>query len=204
MKLLTTILMLVGSLVSAQESNRFTYGLGAGFTTGVGTTGSYVDMGWNVRGNAGINFNNWLGVNLNVGYDSMGINSATLANIGAPGGFMSVFSMTVDPEVHLTPKRRADLYVFGGGGWFRQEEEFSQPSTNLTPPSYPTLGFYSGFSNSAVGNYSVNKAGIDAGLGVNIKALGSGKIFAEARYDRIFLTNGYHSDFVPVTFGYRW
>jgi hypothetical protein len=29
-----------------------------------------------------------------------------------------------------------------------------------------------------------------------------GKFFAEAKYNRIFAN--YHSDYVPVTFGFRW
>lgn len=200
------LLSVFGSTVWAQEFSRFSYGIGAGFTTPVGGTGRIADTGWNIRGNGGYNFNQRFAVDFNVGYDAMGVNSATLSNIGTPGGELSVFSFTLDPKIHLTPHSKMDLYAFGGGGYFRQEEEFTQPSTNANPGYYPVLGYYPGFTNGGgvVGNYSVNKAGIDAGLGVGIKSLGSGKIFAEARYERIFLTNGYHSDFVPVTFGYRW
>lgn len=199
------LLSVCSSTIWAQEFSRFSYGIGAGFTTPAGEAGRVADMGWNIRGSGGYNFTRRFAVDFNVGYDSMGVNSATLSNIGTTGGELSVFSFTLDPKVHLTPRSKVDLYVFGGGGYFRQEEEFSQPSTNTNPGYYPVLGYYQGFSSGGgVGNYSVNKAGIDAGLGVGIKSLGSGKIFAEARYDRIFLTNGYHSDFIPVTFGYRW
>ena len=200
-----TSLGISSGLLYGQEFSRFTYGVGAGSTTVLGNTGSVADTGWNVRGDVGYNFNRFLGVGFNMGYDSVGVNSATLANIGTTGGSLNVFSLTIDPVVHLTRGHPADLYVFGGGGYFRQEVEFSQPSTNLSPGYYPVFGYYPGFSSySVVGNNSVNKAGIDAGMGVNIKAFRGGKAFAEARYERVFLTNGYHSDFLPVTFGYRW
>ena len=208
MKTLTILscLGLLGGVLSAQEMSKFTFDAGAGFTTAVGGTGRYLDTGWNVRGGAGVNFNHWLGVNLNAGYDSMGINSSTLTNIGVPGGTVSAFSLTLDPVVHLTRHAPVDLYITGGGGYFRQEQTFTQPALAYGGGYYPTFGFYpTAYSyNQVIGQYSVNKPGIDAGMGVNFKTWGHAKVFAEARYDRIFLSNGYHTDYVPVTFGFRW
>jgi hypothetical protein len=206
MKKLTLLscLGLLSGILSAQEFSKFTFDVGAGFTTPVGGTGRYLDTGWNVRGGAGVNFNHWLGVNLNAGYDSMGINTATLTNIGVPGGTVSAFSLTLDPVVHLTPHLPVDVYVTGGGGYFRQEQTFTQPGQAIVGGYYPFFGFYPVSYNQVIGQYSVNKPGIDAGLGVNFKTWGHSKVFAEARYDRIFLSNGYHTDYVPVTFGFRW
>ena len=197
---------LLTGILNAQEFSHVTFGAGAGFTTPVGGTGRYLDTGYNVRAGGGFNFNHFLGVNLNAGYDSMGINSSTLANIGVPGGTLSVFSLTLDPVVHLGHMLPVDVYVTAGGGYFRQEQTFTQPALAFGTGFYPTFGFFPTVNqvNQVIGQYSVNKPGIDAGLGVNIKALGKGKIFAEARYNRIFLTNGYHTDYVPVTFGFRW
>jgi hypothetical protein len=49
----------------------------------------------------------------------------------------------------------------------------------------------------------VNKPGIDAGAGIAFGTKWHGKVFAEARYDRIFMGN-FHTDYVPVSFGFRW
>ena len=57
----------------------------------------------------------------------MGVNPSTLANIGVPGGRMSVFSATLDPIVHLNPKGHVDFYVTGGGGLFHRYQEFTAP-----------------------------------------------------------------------------
>ena len=52
--------------------------------------------------------------------------------------------------------------------------------------------------------YSVNKPGFNAGMGVALGTKWHGKVFAEARYVHIFLNNGERADYVPVTFGFRW
>jgi hypothetical protein len=40
---------------NAQETSHFAFNVGAGFTTPVGTTGRYLDTGWNVGGGFGWN-----------------------------------------------------------------------------------------------------------------------------------------------------
>src|SRR3954447_17260173 len=102
--------MMMGAL-QAQEFSRFAFNIGAGFTQAVGDTGTRLDMGWNGRLGAGVNFNPYVGLMVNGAYDSMGINSSTLTNIGVPGGRMSVMSFTLDPIVHLNPKGHVDIYV---------------------------------------------------------------------------------------------
>src|SRR3954464_1617791 len=86
--------LMVGAL-SAQEFSRFAFNVGAGFTQGVGDTGTRLDLGWNARLGAGVNFHPNFGLMLNAGYDNMGVNPSTLFNIGVPGGRMSVFSATL-------------------------------------------------------------------------------------------------------------
>jgi hypothetical protein len=190
----------------AQEFSRFSFGVGAGFTTPVGDTGRRTDPGWNVRGGAGVNFSPYFGVMVNAAYNNLGINSSTLANIGVPGGRMSVFSATLDPVIHLTPKRRFDLYVTGGGGLFHRYQEFTAPSVAVTTGFDPFFGFFpvALAANQVLASYSVNKPGIDAGVGVAFGSRFHGKFFAEARYNRIFMDHLPDTEYLPVTFGFRW
>ena len=110
--------LLVGTL-SAQEVSHFSFELGAGFTQPVGNTANYLDNdGWNLQGGVGYNFSSYFGVMGELGYNSLGISSTTLNNIGYSGGGFHVFSATVDPIVHLTPKSHFDLYAIGGGGLY--------------------------------------------------------------------------------------
>ncbi|MBV9503542.1 MAG: outer membrane beta-barrel protein [Acidobacteriia bacterium] len=197
---------LVGAaVVSAQETPKFAFSIGGGFTQGVGNTGAHLDTGWNVRGGVGFNFSSHVGAMLNVGYDHMGINSTTLSNIGVPGGDVQVFSATIDPIVHLNPHGHVDVYVTGGGGLFHRYQEFTQPSVAVTPAFDPFFGFYPATFgvNQILASYSVNKPGVDAGVGIAFGSIAHGKFFAEARYNHIYMANS-HMDYLPVTFGFRW
>jgi len=187
--------------LSAQEVSHFSFELGAGFTQPVGNTGRYLNDVWNLKGGVGYNFSNYVGVLGELGYNSFGYNGATLGNLGYPGGGVNVFSATLDPIVHLTPRSHFDLYAIGGGGLYHWSEDFSRPSGLVTPfdsGSFPIVIPNSG------NDYSVNKPGWNAGMGVAFGTKFHGKIFAEARYVHVFLNNGQRGDFVPVTFGFRW
>jgi hypothetical protein len=191
----------------AQEFSHFTFGIGAGFTTPVGDTGTRTDYGWNVRGGAGVKFNPYVGLMVDAGYDNLGINSSTLANIGVPGGRISVFSATLDPIVHLTPKRHFDLYVTGGGGIYHRFQEFTAPTVAVTTGFDPFFGFFPVAlqANQVLASYSVNKPGIDFGMGIAFGSKWHGKFFAEARYNRIFMGNRFpDTEYLPVTFGFRF
>jgi hypothetical protein len=194
--------LLVGAL-HAQEFSRFSFELGAGFTEPVGNTAKYLDnYGWNLQGGAGYNFSPYIGVMGELGYNSLGINSATLNNIGYSGGGINVFSATVDPIVHLTPKSHFDLYAIGGGGLYHVYENFSAAAGAAISPfsggSFQLIEPTNGLS------YSENKPGFNAGAGVAFGTKWHGKIFAEARYVHIFTNSNMRADYVPVTFGFRW
>ncbi len=197
-------LLAVGSLV-AQEASKFGFSIGAGFTTPVGNTGRHLDTGWNVRGGAGYNFSPYLGTMIDLGYDSFGINSATLNNIGVPGGGLHVFSATLNPIVHLNPKGHVDIYVTGGGGLYHRYQEFTQPNVAVTPGFDPFFGFFPVAVpvNQVLASYSVNKPGVNIGAGIAFGTKWHGKFFAEARYNHIYMSNS-HTDYMPVTFGFRW
>lgn len=194
--------------MSAQEYSHFAFSMGAGFTQGLGAAGHNLDMGWNVRGGAGVRFNPYIGVNVDAAYDNMGITSSTLAAAGAPGGRVSVASFTLDPIVHLTPKSHTDVYITGGGGLFHRYQEFTAPSVAVGTGFDPFFGFYPvGVpANQVLSSYSVNKPGIDVGIGIAFGSKWHGKFFAEARYERMFMGNRFSNDmdFLPVTFGFRW
>jgi len=192
-------------MASAQETPKFTADLGAGFTTPVGTAGRNLDLGWGVHGGVGYNFSSRIGAKLNLGFDDMGINSTTLNTIGTPGGDIHIFQATIDPVVHLAPKGRFDFYVTGGGGVFHRYQEFTQPTVVTGTMFNPFFGFYpvAFGANQVLSSYTVTKPGFDVGAGVAVGAIGHAKFFAEAKWDHMFL-NGGHTDFIPVTFGFRW
>jgi hypothetical protein len=203
--LVTCLGILAIGAASAQETPRFAFSVGAGFTTPVGNTGRQLDDGWNVGGGFGMNFSPYVGALIDLDYNSFGINSGTLANIGVPGGGLHVFSATLDPIVHLNPKGRVDVYVTGGGGLYHRYQDFTAPSVGVATGFDPFFGFYPVAvpTTLILASYSVNKPGIDVGAGIAFGSKWHGKFFAEAKYDRIFMGQ-YHTDYLPVTFGFRW
>lgn len=192
--------------LSAQETSHFTFNLGAGFTEPVGATGRYLDTGWNIQGGAGYNFSSYVGALINLEYDSMGINSTTLSSLGFPGGGVNVFSASLDPIVHLNPHGHIDFYLTGGAGMYRREQNFSAPSVATFVGGNPFFGFFPVAvpTTEILSSYSVIKPGVDGGAGVAFGTKWHGKFFAEARYHRIIMGNGLHTDYVPVSFGFRW
>jgi hypothetical protein len=203
--LVTSFGILAIGAASAQETQRFAFNVGAGFTTPVGNTGRNLDVGWNAGAGFGMNFSPYVGALIDLDYNSMGINSGTLATIGAPGGGVHVFSATLDPIVHLNPRGHVDVYVTGGGGLFHRYQDFTAPSVGVATGFDPFLGFYPTAvpTTLILASYSVNKPGLDVGAGIAFGSVWHGKFFAEAKYDRIFMGQ-YHTDYIPVTFGYRW
>jgi hypothetical protein len=53
-------------------------------------------------------------------------------------------------------------------------------------------------------DYSVIKPGYDVGVGLAFGAPWHGKVFAEARYAHVFDNNRFFTNYIPVTFGFRW
>jgi Outer membrane protein beta-barrel domain len=197
---------LAAGVAVAQEAPRVTFDFGAGFTTPVERSGQFLDTGWNVEGGVGANFTPWIGAKLQLGYNSMGINSTTLSGLGVPGGGVHIFSATVDPIIHLNPHGHVDFYVFGGGGVYHHNQDFTAPGIGTFTGCSPFYGCYPvGVPTTyLLSSYTIVKPGIEAGAGVAFGTRRRGKFFAEARWDRIFLTSGIHEDYLPVSFGFRY
>jgi len=203
-----SIILTTAAVVSlnAQENSPVAFQVGGGFTTSVGRTGTYLDTGWNISAGVGYNFSQYFGALLNISDNELGINSSTLGNIGVPGGNVNLFTATIDPIVHLVPKSHIDFYITGGAGLIRRNQEFTTPSVTTTYGYNPFFGFYPAIvpTTQILSSYSVNKPGLDAGIGIALGTKWHGKIYAEAKYYRMFYNESFHTDFLPVTFGYRW
>jgi len=201
----TVFAFLTCSCLSAQEFPRFMGDISGGFTQPVGRTGANLNEGWNVEGGFGVNFVPWVGAKIDVGYNRMNLNSSALASIGVPNGDVQIFSATLDPIIHLNPKGHVDFYLVGGGGLYHWYQEFTQPSVATVDAFNPFFGFYpiNIPTTQILGSYSVNKPGANGGVGIALGTKFHGKLFAEARYTRIFFSTG-HADYIPVSFGFRW
>ncbi len=178
----------VASLAAQEKLMPVAWQFGAGFVQGIGHTGRDVEMGWSTIGGAGFNFGGHFTTMINLSTNNFTVAQTIPENFGVEGGHLNTFSATLDPVVHLLSGRHADVYFTGGGGLYRRGFTPSGPAGATVIPH----------------SYSVNKPGVDVGLGLAFGTKWHGKIFAEARYNRIFDHNRFFTNYLPVNFGYRW
>jgi hypothetical protein len=125
--LLFTAGVLTAGLLCAQEGPRVSFNVGGGFTPLVGNTSRRLDTGWNVQGGVGANFTSRLGALVQFQYNGFGINERTLTQFGVPDGDVSLWSLTLNPIVHLNPRGPVDWYFIGGGGLYSRTQRFTEP-----------------------------------------------------------------------------
>src|SRR5712692_1053367 len=188
--------------LNAQEVSPFAFNVGAGFTQPVGNTGRHLDTGFNFDVGAGYNFHPHVGLLAQFNFNQLGINSGILNNVGVPGGDVRLWSATLDPIVHLNPRGPMDVYLIGGGGLYQRTQEFTTPSVATFVGFNPFFGFYQAAvpAQQVLASYTVNKPGVNGGMGFAFGNRWHGKFYAEARYHRMLLGNDRHTDIVPVTF----
>jgi len=197
-------LLMIGA-AWAQETPPVAFNVGGGFTQTLGGTGQRLNNGWNFDGGIGFNFNPYVGLMGQFNFNQFDINTATLNALGFPGGDVSLWSLTLNPIVHTNPRGPVDLYFIGGGGLYHLRQEFTQPTIAVFQGFDPYFGFYrvAEPANQVITSYSVNKPGVNGGIGLAFGTKWHVKVYAEARYHRMILCNT-HTDILPVTFGFRW
>jgi len=188
-----------GGGFNAPESNSVTYG--GQFTVG-----------------AGLNLNKYLSTLIEYQFLDSKLPGYLIAEAGANGGYAHIWSFTIDPVIDLMPKATNDVYITGGGGFYRKVTSFTDPEET----EYCYYFCEVGEANEVVGHFSSNQGGINFGAGFQHR-LGSmygdshTAIFAEARYLEVFSpavmgsANGLgvtsvsaNTQIVPVSFGIRF
>lgn len=198
--------------------SHMTYELGGGVNAPAGDK-QYITWGGNLTVGGGYRFNQVLSAMLEYQFIDDKIPGAIIAEAGASGGHDHIWSFTVDPTIDLFPKSSNDLYVVGGGGFYRKVTSF----TVLAPTQYCTY-FYCGYGYSpqTVGHFSSNQGGFNIGGGYMHRMGGmygdsKMKLFAEVRYVDVLspavnqsanglgvTTVGADTKVLPITLGIRW
>ena len=174
------------------EPWRPTGSFGGGFATPVNPLASRLDTGWNIAGGIGVT-QNYFGVTVDAMLNDFGINRRTLAQVGARSGTQKFWAVTVDPAFHVNDRGPLDFYVIGGGGLYGRYTKY-RASSNAAGPGFDLV------SSQQILRPGVN---LGAGFAFSLSEYSHIKIFAEARYHRMF-TPGTDASFIPVTFGVRF
>ena len=193
---------------SAQSWNHLDFSAGAGFSSPTNAASNSLITGWNLDFRGGYNVNRHFAADLDVGYNYWTLNSAALAMFGESGGHVSVWSFAFQPVIRMLPRRsRANAYITGGFGVDYRNLTLTRPTTVTTIFCDPFFGCFPAIvpADQVVASFSTAKPGFNAGGGFEARLSGSRtRVFAEARYQRLFTTRGEDLTFVPVTLGLRW
>ena len=192
---------------------------GGGANGPAGDSSSYITWGGNFTAGAGYRFAKRLSLLAEYQFIDDKLPGAIIGEAGATGGDAHIWSLTLDPVISLFPAHTNDLYVTGGGGFYRKVTNFTDPEA-VEYCSY----FYceQGYQNEVVGHFSSNQGGWNVGGGFTHKlggVYGDGnvKLFAEARYLEVLTpavvaqpnglsttTVAADTKLIPITLGVRF
>lgn len=196
--------------------SRMAWEAGGGFNA---PAGDDITWGWNINLGGGMQFNQRLSALIEYQFIHDKLPGQLINEVGATGGYAHIWSFTVAPVVDLFPKATNDVYITGGGGFYRKVTSFTDPEL-----SQFCYYYYCGVGvvNVVVGHFSSNQGGWNVGAGYQHRMGGiygdsRMKLFAEARYLDVLTPatsiapNGLGvaavsegTKLIPVTLGVRW
>jgi hypothetical protein len=165
-----------------EVASKYALEFGGGFDAP--TDKNYITWGGQFTVGGGVNFSKRFALLAEYQLIDDKLPGALIAETGASGGHAHIWSLTLDPVVSLFPKSSNDIYVTGGGGFYRKVTSFTDPEEEEYCSYY-----YCGIAtvNTVVGHFSSNQGGFNIGGGYQHRLGGmyqdsKTKLFAEVRY----------------------
>jgi hypothetical protein len=192
---------------------------GGGFSGPTSDSSNYITWGGNFTVGAGYRLSPYLSLLTEYQFIDDKLPGKLIAETGANGGHAHIWSFTMAPVIDLMPKSRNDLYVTGGGGFYRKVTSFTDPEPAEYCDYYDCGIVYEA---TVVGHFSSNQGGWNVGGGFTHRIGGTYndsrmKLFAEVRYLNVdtpavnsspnglgTTTVAAGTKIIPVTFGVRW
>ena len=205
-----------GGLWHNFKSN-FAFEAGGGFNA---PESSSITYGGNFNVGGGMNFNKRLALLAEYQFIDDKLPGTLIAEAEAQGGHAHIWSLTLAPVVDLFPKSNNDIYITGGGGFYRKVTSFTDPEEEEV-----CYFFCEDLDqNVVVGHFSSNQGGWNIGGGYQHRLGGmygdsKMRLFAEIRYADVLTpaVNGLnpnglgeittvHADtkMLPITLGIRF
>jgi Outer membrane protein beta-barrel domain len=189
-------------------SSRLTFEGGGGFNAPIGNDQPFITWGGNFTVGGGMRFTKHISALAEYQFIDDKLPGSLISDAGSQGGHAHIWSLTIDPVIDLFPKRVNDVYVTGGGGFYRKVTSFTDPEEVEECYYFCEIGT----ENVVVSHFSSNQGGANIGVGFTHRLGGDEhlKAFAEVRYlwintPPIGEQNGLGTTgLVPVTVGLRF
>ena len=200
--------------------SHLTYEVGGGFNAPSSASSKYITWGGQLNLGAGYRFNPHFSTLMEYQFLDDKVPGALIAQTTATGGHAHIWSFTLAPVYELFPTHTNDVYITGGGGFYRKVTSF----TVLQPTQFCSY-FYCGYGYApqTAGHFSSNQGGWNIGGGFSHRMGGQYgdsrvKLFAEVRFLDVLspaiigqsanglapTTIGKDTKVIPVNFGVRW
>lgn len=167
--------------------------------------GNFIKRGFNIQAGGGWRATSVFELLGEFDYAHSDVEESRLLQLNVPAGTARMYSVTGNLKVNVIPGP-VNVYVIGGGGWYRRTVEFTQPTTALVPFFDPWFGFFGTATvpaNQVLGSFTLDAGGVNAGGGLAFSVGHGVKIYAEARAHRAY-THPTNTTIVPLTFGLRF
>jgi hypothetical protein len=168
--------------------------VGIGGSTAVNPLARNLDAGWNFAGGFGVT-QGYTGVMADFMFTDFGITHSALVRQDARSGYQRFWALTVDPIVHVNPRGPVDFYLVAGAGLYGQRTGLRAASGLAGQASQFDL-----VRVDTTHDFGVNGG---AGFAFSIRPESRVKVFAEARFHRIF-NEGSRASLIPITVGVRF
>jgi hypothetical protein len=160
--------------------SRFAFEAGGGFNA---PQSSSVTFGGQFTVGGGLNFSKHFSTLIEYQFLDAKLPGGLIAEANAQGGHDHIWSFTLDPVLDLFPKAANDVYVTGGGGFYRKVTSFTDPEEE--EECYYFCEVYE--TNVTVAHFSSNQGGFNVGAGFQHRMGGvygdsKTRLFVEARY----------------------
>jgi opacity protein-like surface antigen len=164
----------------SKAKSDFAFEAGGGFNA---PRSNSVTYGGNFTVGGGLNLNKRLAVLAEFQFIDDKLPGSLIAEADAQGGHAHIWSLTLDPVLDLFPKAKNDVYVTGGGGFYRKVSSFTDPEEEEICYYFCEVGT----EDVVIAHFSSNQGGWNVGAGFQHRLGGmyddsKTKLFAEVRY----------------------
>ena len=160
--------------------NHLAFEAGGGINAPIGNDNPFITWGGNFTVGGGLRLQKHISVLAEYQFIDDKLPGGLIADAGAVGGHAHIWSLTLDPVIDLFPSRANDMYVTGGGGFYRKVTTFTDPVEVEECYYFCVVGT----EDVTVSHFSSNQGGLNFGVGLThrFNPDSNMRVFAEARY----------------------